>query len=195
MQIIPIKGARNMNLQNGKFYWQTTFPNPPSYPALEEDITCDVLIIGGGSSGAQCAYLLCDKGIKVAVVDKRKIGTGSTMTNTALLQYLGDKMLFELVNSFGEESAIYHTKLCEQAIADIEEASKQLNIDPEFKRRDSLYYASDPQGEEKLLKEYAYLTKHNFDVDWLDEGQIKERYPFSKQSALYIHNDLSLIHI
>lgn len=178
-----------MNLQNGKFYWQTTFPNPPSYPPLEEDIICDVLIVGGGSSGAQCAHLLSDKGLKVAVVDKRRIGTGSTMTNTALLQYLGDKMLFELVNSFGEESAIYHTKLCEQAISEIEKTTKKLNIDSEFTRRDSLYYASDPQGETKLQNEYDYLIKHDFHVDLLNESQIKERYPFSKQSALYIHND------
>ncbi len=178
-----------MNLQNGKYYWQTTFPNPPQYPPLDKDIVCDVLIVGGGSSGAQCAYLLSDKGLKVAVVDKRKIGTGSTMTNTALLQYLGDKMLFELVNSFGEESAIYHTKLCEQAISEIGETAKKLNIDSEFKWRDSLYYASDSQGENKLQKEYYYLNKHGFDVDLLDEGQIKERYPFSKQSALYIHKD------
>jgi len=29
-------------------------------------------------------------------------------------------MLFELVNTFGEETAIAHTKLCEAAINDIE---------------------------------------------------------------------------
>ncbi|PQD94711.1 FAD-dependent oxidoreductase [Pradoshia eiseniae] len=178
-----------MNLQNGEFYWQTTLTHPPSYPPLEEDIFCDVLIIGGGSSGAQCAHLLSETDLKVAVVDKRQIGTGSTMANTALLQYLGDKMLFELIHTFGEESAIHHTKLCEQAISDIEDSSKKIDVDPEFKRRDSLYYASDSQGEEKLQKEYHFLAKHGFQVDFLDEKQIKERYPFSKQSALYIHND------
>lgn len=34
-----------MNLQSGNYYWPTTFPDAPSYPALEEDLTCDVLII------------------------------------------------------------------------------------------------------------------------------------------------------
>ena len=178
-----------MNLQSGKFYWQTTFPSPPSYPPLEEDIECDVLIIGGGSSGAQSAHLLSDSGLKVVLVDKRKIGTGSTMTNTALLQYLGDKMLFELVNTFGEEAAVHHTKLCEQAISTIEDITKKLDIDSEFKRRDSLYYASDPAGDQKLKDEYHYLHKHNFQVDLLNEAQIQERYGFAKQSGIYIHND------
>ncbi|CAH2714716.1 Gamma-glutamylputrescine oxidoreductase [Neobacillus rhizosphaerae] len=178
-----------MNLHSGKFYWQTTLPNPPAYPVLEENINCDVLIIGGGCSGAHCANFLSDTDLKVVVIDKRKIGTGSTCVNTALIQYLGDKMLFELVNSFGEDAAILHTKLCEEAINDIEKASLTSDIDTEFKRRDSLYYASDHEGNEKLKKEFYFLQKHDFKVDWLTKEQIRKRYSFEKESALYIYND------
>lgn len=63
-----------MNLQSGKLYWPSTFLNAPSYPVLQENIKCDVLIIGGGSSGAQCAYFLTESGLDVTAVDKRKIG-------------------------------------------------------------------------------------------------------------------------
>ncbi|WP_078543291.1 NAD(P)/FAD-dependent oxidoreductase [Litchfieldia alkalitelluris] len=178
-----------MDLQSGKFYWPTTFPNKPTYPMLEEDIKCDVLIIGGGSSGAQCAHYLSEADLDVVVVDKRQIGEGSTSTNTALLQYLGDKMLFELVNSFGEDKAILHTKLCEEAINDIEKQSMSMEIDSEFTRRDSLYFASDKHGVEKLKKEHHYLEKHGFKVDLLSEIQISERYPFRKELALYTYDD------
>ena len=41
-------------------------------------------------------------------------------------------MLFELVNTFGEEAAIHHTKLCEEAINDMERASQRMDMDPEF---------------------------------------------------------------
>lgn len=179
----------DLDLQSGKFYWPTTFPNTPSYPILEEDIKCDVLIIGGGSSGAQCAHYLSDTDLEVVVVDKRKIGTGSTSTNTALIQYLGDKMLFELVNGFGEESAILHTKLCEEAINDIEKTAHSMEFDAEFTRRDTLYYASDKAGVEKLKKDYFYLEKHGFKADLLSEKQISERYPFKKELALYTYDD------
>jgi glycine/D-amino acid oxidase-like deaminating enzyme len=181
-----------MDLHSGKLYWPTTLPAPPSYPALEENINCDVLIIGGGSSGAQCAYDLCETGLDIVVVDKRCAGTGSTVVNTALLQYLGDKMLFELVNSFGEEAAIFHTKLCEEAISDIEKASAVLAFDTAFKRRDSLCFASDPPGIEKLQKEYHYLKKHQFKADYLTREEISTLYPFTKESALYLYNDAEL---
>ncbi|MCQ6519727.1 FAD-dependent oxidoreductase, partial [Bacillus cereus] len=142
-----------MDLQKGKLYWNTTFSNTSSYPRLEEDIKCDVLIIGAGSSGAQSAYYLSESDLNIVVVDKRKVGHGSNLTNTALIQYLGDKMFFELVNTFGEEYAVKHMKLCEQAINDIEYADQNLPYCSDFKRRDSLYYASYEEDIKKLEKE------------------------------------------
>lgn len=76
-----------MNLQTGTYYWPTTFPDAPSYPSLNQDLNCDVLIIGGGSSGAQCAYYLADSHLDVVVIEKGTIGSGSTSANTAFLQY------------------------------------------------------------------------------------------------------------
>lgn len=181
-----------MDLQSGKLYWPTTVVNPPSYPKLEEDLSCDVLIIGAGSSGAQCANILCDQGLSVVVVDKRKAGEGSTSSNTALIQYAGEKSFVSLSHSFGEEAAARHLKLCEQSINDIERVSRQLPIDPDFIRRDSLYYASCKEDVPELNEEYALLRKHGFNVDRWDARQIADRYPFQKEAALYYHDDAEM---
>lgn len=77
-----------MDLQSGRFYWPTTCREATFYPSFEEDIDCDVLIIGCGTSGAQCAYYLVNSGVNVVLVDKQKAGQGSTSTNTALIQYM-----------------------------------------------------------------------------------------------------------
>ncbi|MFT9846886.1 NAD(P)/FAD-dependent oxidoreductase [Aneurinibacillus sp. REN35] len=178
-----------MDLQSGRLYWPTTLSDTPVYPALEADVECDVLIIGGGSSGAQCAYYLSEHDLDVVVVDKRKIGYGSTSTNTALIQYAGDKMCFELANTFGERYTLRHLTLCRQAINEIEKAAVSLPIDPEFTRRDSLYYASYPEDVTKLVREYELLKKHGFDVEYITEEEIGRLYPFTKRAALYIKND------
>lgn len=181
-----------MDLQSGKLYWPTTITNTPFYPPLEEDLSCDVLIIGGGSSGAQCAYYLSQENLDIVVVDKREIGSGSTSANTALIQYSGDKMFYELSNTFGENRATRHLKLCENAIDDIEMVSKQLPLDSHFTRRDSLYYASSPEDIEKIKKEYNLLKKHGFNVVYLEEENIKKHYPFYAPAAIYSLNDAEM---
>ncbi|MGM0844768.1 MAG: NAD(P)/FAD-dependent oxidoreductase [Bacillota bacterium] len=181
-----------MNLQSGKLYWPTTFSNAPTYPRLEDDIKCDVLIIGGGSSGAQCAYFLSESGMSVAVVDKRKIGYGSTAANTALIQYMGDKMVHELVNSLGEQVAMRHLNLCRQGIEEIKKAAQSLEIDAEFQERDTLYYASSQEDLPKLQKDFHLLKKHGFPVEYIEQDEIARNYSFSKLAAIYGEKDAEL---
>ncbi|UQZ36956.1 FAD-dependent oxidoreductase [Paenibacillus sp. PK3_47] len=181
-----------MDLQSGNLYWPTTVSSPPSYPRLENDISCDVLIIGAGSSGAQCANILIEQGLSVVVVDKRKAGEGSTSSNTALIQYSGEKSFVSLSRSFGEETAARHLKLCEQAINDIERVCLQLPIDPNFIRRDSLYYASSKEDLPELNEELVLLRKYRFKADLWDAARISALYPFRKEAALYYYDDAEM---
>ncbi|WP_207707743.1 NAD(P)/FAD-dependent oxidoreductase, partial [Alkaliphilus serpentinus] len=166
--------------------------NTPVYESLKENIECDVLIVGGGSSGAQCAHYLSEAGLDVVIVDKRKVGQGSTYCNTALIQYLGEKTFTQLSNSFGEENAAHHLKLCEEGMNEIEKVCYSLDIQPDFQRRDSLYYASYQEDVEKLEKEYSLLKKHGFQVEFFTEEEISKHYPFSKHAAIYFRNDAEL---
>ena len=181
-----------MDLSSGKLYWPTTMQSFPAYEPLEQDTTCDVLIIGAGGSGAQLAYYLSEQDIDIVVVDKGQPGLGSTAVNTALIQYAGDKMFFELANSFGEDNAARHLKLCEKAITELEKASREIMIDSDFIRRDSLYYASEAQDIKKLEREFNLLTKHHFSVEWLTGDKISALFPFKKDAAILYKNDAEL---
>lgn len=178
-----------MNLMSGTYYWPATFPTPPSYPHLDGDLECDVLIVGGGSSGSQCAYYLADSELKVAVIEKGKIGSGSTSTNTALIQYSGEKMFTNLVHSFGKNYISRHLQLLREAIDEIESASKTADIDCEFFRRDSLYSASCSEDVEKLRNEYELLKEQGLNVDFLQQEEIESKYPFSREAAIYSYDD------
>ncbi|PLS02267.1 NAD(P)/FAD-dependent oxidoreductase [Neobacillus cucumis] len=178
-----------MNLQSGTYYWPTTFPDAPTYPSLNEDVSCDVLIIGGGSSAAQCAYYLADSGLDVAAIEKNTIGSGSTSTNTALIQYSGEKMFTDLVHTFGKEYIERHIKLLKEAINEIEASSKEAEIDSEFTRRDTLYSASCKEDVDKLKKEYDFLKEQNGELDFWTKADIESKYPFSREAAIYSYND------
>ncbi|MEH7108112.1 NAD(P)/FAD-dependent oxidoreductase [Bacillus sp. JJ1764] len=181
-----------MNVQSGTYYWPTTFPDAPSYRVLEEDLSCDVLIIGGGSSGAQCAYYLADTNLDVAVIEKTTIGSGSTSSNTALLQYSGEKMFTDLINTFGSDYIERHLQLLKKAINEIEAASKNVTIDCEFSRRDTLYAASCAEDVESLKKEYEFLKQHNGELTFLSKEEIEAKYPFSREAAIYSYNDAEI---
>ena len=181
-----------MNLQSGTYYWPTTFPDAPTYPTLQENLSCDVLIIGGGSSGAQCAYYLANANLNVVVIEKTTIGSGSTSANTALLQYSGEKMFTNLVNTFGTDYITKHLKLLKEAVDEIEQASNKVAIDSEFNRRDTLYAASCIEDVEKLKKEYDFLKKHHCELSFLEQDEIEAKYPFSRPAAIYSYNDAEI---
>jgi len=181
-----------MDLQSGNFYWPTTYPDPITFPSLTEDIRCDVLIVGGGSSGAQCAYELADTGLDVVLIDKGRFASGSTASNTAIIQYAGEKSFVSLKNSFGEDQAVQHMKLCEAAINDIGVICDKLPVSTEFIRRDSLYYASKEEDVAGLKEELVLLQKHGFKVDYWSEDQVRSKFPFSTHGALYYYNDAEL---
>ena len=51
---------------------------------------------------------------------------------------------------------------------------KNLPYCSDFKRRDSLYYASYKEDIKKLEKELYYLHKHDFKAVWLSENKLTE---------------------
>lgn len=181
-----------MDLQSGTYYWPGTFPDAPSYPALEQDVYCDVLIVGGGSSGAQCAYYLANHHLDVIVIEKSKIGSGSTSTNTALLQYSGEKMFTDLIHTFGTAYITRHLQLLRDAINEIEAASKQVDMDCEFIRRDTLYSASCAEDVDKLRREYEFLNMHHCELAFISKEEIEAKYPFSRAAAIYSYNDAEI---
>lgn len=178
-----------MNLKTGSLYWLETYPDPPQYPVLEEDIECDVLIIGAGESGSHCAYFLSETDLKTVVVEKRKAGFGSTSANTGLIQFSNDKMLSACINTFGKERGVRHYKLCEKAVKDLEEEVSKLDFNPDFFKRDSLYYASTDEDVQSLQDEYKALKENGFKVSFLSKEEVEKRYSFSKPAALYTEGD------
>lgn len=177
-----------MKLMIGKLFWDTG-ASMPCYPSLENDMICDVLVVGSGEAGAQIAYSLVKMGMRVTLIEKNMISCGSTAANTGLLQFLHDKSLTSLIHTFGEEKGVRAYKLCYEALRTMEKVVPTLDIDPQFIPRNSLYYASKSEDVSFLQEEYKTLQNYEFPVEYFTASDIKERYPFTRQAALYTHGD------
>ncbi|MGG2200169.1 NAD(P)/FAD-dependent oxidoreductase [Paenibacillus validus] len=181
-----------MNLISGRLLWPLTWLDAPTYPKLGHDIECDCLIVGGGEAGASCAYELTKLGVDTVLVDKQRIGAGSTSANTGLVHFANDKSLTSCIHTFGERAGLQFYKLCRQAVNDLEKTSGELDTFPDFMRRESLYFASCEEDLHKLKQEYETLSRYGFPVAYLEAANIRARFPFEKPGAILSNGDAEI---
>jgi glycine/D-amino acid oxidase-like deaminating enzyme len=148
-----------------------------SYPSLHgQNETCEIVVVGGGISGALISHALMEENYKVILVDKRDIAGGSTAASTSMLQYEIDEPLYKLADKIGEDAAVECYKAGITAIYDLGELIRKLDLDCNFEMKRSLYIAREKKHTEWLKKEYAIRHKHGIDVKWLEPGEIKQDY-------------------
>jgi glycine/D-amino acid oxidase-like deaminating enzyme len=172
-----------MNLTTGYPYSLISHGLPASYPKLEKGLKTDVVIIGGGISGALTAYYLVNAGIECVLVDARTIGLGSTCASTSLLQYELDKPLSELSKQIGNHDAALIYRLCSESIDSLEDISKTLKFS-HFERQPSLFFAADAKDVKFLESEFDFRKKAGFDVSLLSQQDIKRQFGFAATSAI-----------
>jgi glycine/D-amino acid oxidase-like deaminating enzyme len=172
-----------MDLKSGYPYWAIRNGLMHAFPPLERDRACDVLVVGGGISGALIADELCAHGHDVVLIEQRDIGWGSTAASTALLQYEIDTHLIDLARQYGEPAAVMAYRACAEAIPALRAVAAGFR-GVDCRPMQSLYYASRPRDRPVLHAEYALRLRHGFDVDWLESAQVNERYGFHAPAAI-----------
>jgi glycine/D-amino acid oxidase-like deaminating enzyme len=154
-----------------------------SYPKLERDIKTDVLVLGGGISGALAAHYLIQEGIDCTLVDARTIGLGSTCASTSLLQYEIDTLLHQLIEMVGEKKAVRSYKLGTLAIAKLGAIAAKTGM-RDFEMKKSLYYAAYKKDISYLKKEFESRKSYGFKVKWLEEEQVFNQFGFSSPGGI-----------
>jgi glycine/D-amino acid oxidase-like deaminating enzyme len=153
------------------------------YPKLEQSLKTDVVVLGGGISGALAAYYLSKAGINCTVLDARNIGLGSSCASTSLLQYEIDVPLSELQNKIGYKNAVKAYQLCAQSILKLQDIAGDIGF-TNFQLKKSLYYAADKKHVSFLKKEFDIRKENNFEVEWLTGKDVKYGYGFSAPAAI-----------
>ena len=115
-----------MDLASPQPFWPLRNGLLSVYPSLKEDVTCDIVVLCAGISGAFVAECLSREGLDIVVLDKRDVGGGSTSASTALLQYEIDMPLVELSNRIGRRDAEECYRLCHDSIDSIERLVAKL---------------------------------------------------------------------
>ncbi|MFZ5969044.1 MAG: NAD(P)/FAD-dependent oxidoreductase [Bacillota bacterium] len=174
-----------MDLVAGNLYWTSLTKIPNKYTYVGDDMECDVVIIGGGITGAICGYFFAESGIDTILVEKNIIGYGSTSASTSILQYEIDRNMSGLKNQIGMENAVKAFRLCEKAVYDIEKMIRRIGDQCGFRLCESLYFTSSENEAKFLRQEYELRKENGFNVEFLDEKEGKERYSLPIKAGIY----------
>jgi len=173
-----------MDLTSGYPFWPAKSGLLQVYPPLEGDTSCDVLVIGGGVTGALIAHHLVEAGVDTIVVEKRDVGFGSTGATTGLILYEIDTTLAELTGVVGETDAVRAYVACVEGVRRFEQVVDRLGDRSGFEHRHSVYLAARRQDVRLFEEEYALRRRHGIRVDFLTRQDIAARYPFTRPAGL-----------
>jgi glycine/D-amino acid oxidase-like deaminating enzyme len=156
-----------------------------SYPSLQgKNEKCEILVVGGGITGALVSYRLVEQGYDVILIDKTDIACGSTAATTSLLQYEIDVPMYKLAEIIGEPAAATCYKAGIEAIGQLDSLIKKKSFNCGFEKRDSLYIARDKKDALGLKLEFEIRSKHQLGVEWLDQKQVMHDYGLNCYGAI-----------
>ncbi len=172
---------KNLSVLNSKHdsYWISSSQNQ-NYPILNEDIKVDVAIIGGGIVGITTAFLLKNKGVKVAVIESDKIMHGASGHTTAKITSQHNLIYHKLNITMGEEKAKQYARANEDAIKFIADLVKVRNIDCDFSWCPAYVYTNENKYIDKIEMEVKTAKSLGIKASYLENTPL----PFSVKAAI-----------
>src|SRR3954468_6603036 len=122
-------------------YWNATAPRS-AFPALSGEIEVDVAIVGGGIVGATAAYLLKERGLKVALVEARRIGEEVTGKSTAKITSQHNIAYTTIKRKFGEDGAKLYAEANEAGLETIRILAGRHRIDCNLEAKPAFTYTN-----------------------------------------------------
>lgn len=174
-----------MRLRTFESFWLLRNGILNSYPSLHnKDEICEIVVVGGGITGALVSHELMEQGYEVVLIDKRDIASGSTAATTSLLQYEVDIPLFRLSEMIGEDAAVKCYQAGIDAIYKLEMLIKKLRLDCGFEMKKSLFIAREKEDSQWLKKEYELRDKYHLGVKWFEMEDVKRIYNINSYGAI-----------
>ncbi len=173
-----------MKLRSPEAFWLLKNGILNSYPKLQENTACDIVVLGAGITGSLISHALHNAGYNVVVIDKRDVANGSSAATTSMLQYEIDVPMIDLADMIGIPGAVECYRAGIESIDTLHEIVKKEKIDCGFDMKESLQVAHSKKAVKALRKEFEMREQYGFDVKWLSKDEIEERYKMKSHPGI-----------
>ena len=156
-------------------YWQETAAITPGQP-LNEDVTCDVAVIGGGFTGLSTAYHLkrLKPDLDVVLIESAVIGHGASGRNGGFVMPLLGWDLLYTVQKLGDEKARLAYQLMYDAVAYVKHVVKENALACDMEETGYLLLNTSKAREKRSRLEYKTAHRLGFEHQWLEGGALSE---------------------
>lgn len=138
-------------------YYRDSAGEAIPYAALQEEIACDVCIIGGGFTGLSAALNLAEAGYKVVLLEAERIGWGASGRNGGQASTGFAKDMIDIARLLGDEQARHLWQMSLEAVAILRQRMAKHGIDAEY-RPGHLLAATKASHMPGLQAEHDYLV-------------------------------------
>ena len=147
----------------------------------------EVIVVGAGITGLSTALLLAERGVDVAVVDARRIGSGSTGRSTAKVSVLHGTRTGQIRRSNGEQTAqAYLTAQLrgQDLVRRVVEKSRIVDLDV----RDAWTYATSEKSAGRIEFEAATLSAFGMAAMLAEPVEL----PFATSAAVCVSEQMQI---
>lgn len=156
--------------------------NFEKHEMLQEDISVDTVIIGGGLAGILTAYLLKERGIDAVIIEAKEVCSGQTKNTTAKITSQHGLIYSKIEKYFGIEALKQYANANEQAIKEYRRIINEKNIACDFETTKAYLYSVEET--DLLKKELESAKKSGIDCYLTDDVNL----PFKTTGALVFNN-------
>jgi glycine/D-amino acid oxidase-like deaminating enzyme len=175
--------SETRSLRNGLVPWRETDWIIPPTCALPHGVI-DVAIIGTGIMGATVAERLSASGKRVAMLDRRPPGCGSTAASTAQLMWAMDVPMLTLAQQIGETEAARRWARIFSSVRGLSDRIEMLGLSDLKQEMATLYLAGSLLDADGLAAEAHMHQRHDLPSQWLSAQQTQDRFDIAPRSAI-----------
>jgi glycine/D-amino acid oxidase-like deaminating enzyme len=173
-----------MEWVSGDPFWIKHTKIPTQFPYLTEDLTTEVVVVGGGITGALTAYYFAKAGVKTVLIDKNIIAYNSTAATPSILRYEIDHAFTGLKKMYNEQDAATVFQLQFQAVQEMKSLSEKMEADCGWAEKPCLYFSNSNRDKKHFQQEFQLRKKYGFPVEWLDEENADAKFPLPIKAGI-----------